>query len=212
MTAFVVLALAAGLQQQVQDTTIYARAESLLVAGELADARRILERKVRRDREDVRALTLLGRVHLAWPVIGRWKAWDYLESARKAEPGDPEPPYWQVQVGLHLAMEDGQWMIKRGLFDVWRADPHYKDTWDIADQVYWSNEDRREAAAILASHSDDPFAALQGARLLVDAGEYERAAAVLDSLVAAGHESGTLWALRAQCALESGDVNGGTAY
>jgi hypothetical protein len=212
MKAVLVLALSATLQQQVQDTSIYARAESLLVAGELGDARRILERQVRRDRDDVRALTLLGRVHLAWPVIGRWKAWDYLESARKADPGNPEPPYWQIQVGLHLAMEDGQWMIKRGLFDVWRSDPHYRDTWDIADQVYWSNEDRREAAVILAAHGTDPFAALQGARLLADADECEPAAAVLDSLVAAGHENGTLWALRAQCALQGGDGAAGSAY
>lgn len=195
----------------VQDTSLYARAESLLVEGELGEARRQLERAVRRDREDTRALTLLGRVHLEWPVIGRWKAWDYLERAAKADTTDPEARYWQAQVGLRLAMEDGQWMIRRALLDVWRIDPEYKDTWAIAEQIYWNDDHRRSAAQSLSRSPGNARTDLLRAWFLVQAGEYPDAATVLDSLIAAGRDDASVWALKAQCALERGDTTGGLA-
>jgi tetratricopeptide (TPR) repeat protein len=195
----------------VQDTSLYARAESLLVEGELGEARRQLERAVRRNREDTRALTLLGRVHLEWPVIGRWKAWDYLERAAKADTTDPEARYWQAQVGLRLAMEDGQWMIRRALLDVWRIDPEYKDTWAIAEQIYWNDDHRRSAAQSLSRSPGNTRTDLLRAWFLVQAGEYPDAATVLDSLIAAGRDDASVWALKAQCALERGDTTGGLA-
>ncbi len=195
----------------VQDTSLYARAESLLVEGDLGEARRQLERAVRRDREDTRALTLLGRVHLEWPVIGRWKAWDYLERAAKADTTDPEARYWQAQVGLRLAMEDGQWMIRRALLDVWRIDPEYKDTWAIAEQIYWNDDHRRSAAQSLSRSPGNARTDLLRAWFLVQAGEYPDAATVLDSLIAAGRDDASVWALKAQCALERGDTTGGLA-
>lgn len=203
------LALAAA--APVQDTSLYARAESLLVEGELGEARRQLERAVRRKRDDARALTLLGRVHLEWPVIGRWKAWDYLERAAKADTTDPEARYWQAQVGLRLAMEDGQWMIRRALLDVWRTDAEYRDTWEIAEQIYWNDDHRRSAAQVLAHYAGNPHSDLRRASFLVQANEYPAAAAILDSLIAAGRDDAAVWALRAQCALERGDTTGGLA-
>jgi len=195
----------------VQDTSLYARAESLLVEGELGEARRQLERAVRRNREDARALTLLGRVHLEWPVIGRWKAWDYLERAAKADTTDPEARYWQAQVGLRLAMEDGQWMIRRALLNVWRIDPEYKDTWAIAKQIYWNDDHRRSAAQSLSRSPGNARTDLLRAWFLVQAGEYPDAATVLDSLIAAGRDDASVWALKAQSALERGDTTGGLA-
>jgi tetratricopeptide (TPR) repeat protein len=203
------LLLALAATAPLQDTSLYARAESLLVEGELGEARRELERAVRRDREDARALTLLGRVHLEWPVIGRWKAWDYLERAAKADTSYVEARYWQVQVGLHLAMEDGQWMIRRALLDVWRMDAEYRDTWEIADQIYWNNDHRRQAAEALAHDAGNPHSDLRRAWFLTQANEYPRAAALIDSLVAAGRDDAAVWALKAQCALERGDTTGG---
>ena len=203
------LALAATVPPQ--DTSLYARAESLLVEGELDDAKRELERAVRRDRDDARALTLLGRVHLEWPVIGRWKAWDYLERAAKADTSYVEARYWQAQVGLRLAMEDGQWMIRRALLDVWRIDAEYRDTWEIAEQIYWNNDHRRSAAQVLSRYAGNPHSDLRRAWFLTQANEYPEAAALLDSLVAAGRDDAAVWAVKGQCALESGDTTGGLA-
>jgi hypothetical protein len=117
-----VLALSGSLP--LQDTVgPYARAESLLVEGELRAARQILERAVRGNRDDALAITLLGRVHLAWPVVGRFKAWDLFQRAAALDSANPEPRYLQAKVGEFLGGDDGERLIRDALYHVWRLDP-----------------------------------------------------------------------------------------
>src|SRR5262245_49439070 len=87
--------------------TLLARAESLLAAGALPQARRIAERLERARPADPRVLVLLGRVHLAWPVIGRFTAESLFTRAARLAPQDPEPQYWGARAGLALGGDDG---------------------------------------------------------------------------------------------------------
>jgi hypothetical protein len=80
------------------DTTLD-RAEALLAGGRLAEARRLLEGVTMRETRNARAFVLLGRVHLAWPTVGRYKAWRLFDEAARLAPDDPMPRYFQIQVG-----------------------------------------------------------------------------------------------------------------
>jgi tetratricopeptide (TPR) repeat protein len=214
-TALLSLALSASLlQTPQQDTTTYARAESLLVSGDLGGAEAILVRILGRDREDVTALVLLGRVRLA--TAGQsdwsWEAWDILEEAWELAPTDPQIPYWQAHVGLAVGGSNGEWAIRDGLYRIWNLDPSYRDTWEIWRHAYHGREELEQAVEILARHDGDPTADLRRAQLLIALNQYEHAERLLAGLVAAGHRDAAVWALRAQGALESGDTVNGSAY
>src|SRR5258706_6047487 len=86
--------------------TDMARAESLFSAGNLPDARRIAENLQYLRPRDPRVLILLGRIHLAWPVIGRFPAESLLLRAAELLPGDPEPLYYLGLVGIALDPDD----------------------------------------------------------------------------------------------------------
>ncbi|NIM48915.1 MAG: tetratricopeptide repeat protein [Gemmatimonadales bacterium] len=191
---------------------VYARAESLLSAGRLKEARALLESALRAQRDDPRALTLLGRVHLAWPVIGRLKAWRLFEQAARLDPSTPEPRYWQAQVGLHLGGADGERMIRDALYHSWELDPAYRDTWDIWQQIYRNKGHIRRAVSILSRHAGNAKADLRRAHLLIELGENDAAEAILADLIAAGRDDASVWALRAQGALEAGDTAVGLAH
>jgi tetratricopeptide (TPR) repeat protein len=196
-----------------QDTTApHARAASLLAQGELGDARRMLERAVRARRDDAAAITLLGRVHLAWPVVGRFKAWDLFRRAADLAPTDPEPRYLQAKVGEFLGGDDGERLTRDALYHVWRVDPHYRDTWEMWDQLYHGRGHLQRAAAILSRHGDDQAVALRRARLFVEAQAYDSAEAILEVLAAGGRDDAAVWAVRAQAALERGDAAAGLEH
>ncbi len=203
-----VLALSGSLP--LQDTVgPYARAESLLVEGELRAARQILERAVRGNRDDALAITLLGRVHLAWPVVGRFKAWDLFQRAAALDSANPEPRYLQAKVGEFLGGDDGERLIRDALYHVWRLDPDYRDTWEMWDQLYHGRRHLRRAVSILSRHGNDPATGLLRSRLLVEAGAYDSAEAILAEQVAAGRDDAAVWAVQAQAALERGDTVAG---
>lgn len=187
----------------------HARAESLLAEGELRAARSALDEAVRRDPDDVRALVLLGRVHLAWPVVGRWKAWELFERAARRAPDEPEPRYRQALVGRHLQGDDGERLIRDAVFAVWRLDPGYRDTWALWAPLYKNEGHRRRAVAILSAHAGHSVADLRRAKLLVELGAEPEAAGLLDSIARRGRDDGTVWALMAQNALEAGDTTRG---
>ncbi len=191
----------------------YARAESLRVAGELAAARELLEPHVNRNDPDVGALTLLGRVHLAWPTVGRWAAWDLLERAARMDPDNPEPRYWQLRVGLALRGDDGERLMRDALYHLWELDPDYRDSWEIWQyEMYHSAARLRRIDSILARRAGDPAADWRRAQLLAEAGRYEEADELLAGLIAGGRDDAPVWALRAQCAFEQGDVERGQPY
>jgi len=195
-----------------QDNPVYAQAEALLADSALADARALLENHLKSHTTDARALTLLGRVHLDWPVVGRWRALQLLRLAAEYAPDDPEPWYWKIRVGKFLGSADGEALMRSGIYGVLRRDPDYRDVWKYWEEIYHNPSRLREVAAILAAHASHPSADLRRAQLLTEAEEYASADSLLSALVARGRDDGGVWAVRAQAALEVGDVDSGLAF
>ncbi len=191
---------------------MYGRAESLLAAGELKEARSLLEQHLRSRRRDAKALTLLGRVYLDWPVVGRWRALELLRDAAAAAPRDPDPWYWRIHVGKFLGSADGEALMRSGIRGVLMRDPEYRDVWTFWDEVYHNPRHLRQVARLLERHTGNPRAGLRRALLLTEAGDYEAAEHELVSLVTAGHMNGTVFAVRAQAALEAGHVEQGLRH
>ena len=188
------------------------RAAALLEQGELREARALLEARLQSAPRDVGTLTLLGRVHLAWPVVGRWEALRLFRLAAEIAPDDPDPWYWKIRVGQHLGSADGEALMRSGLLGVLERNPRHRDVWEYWDGVYRDPDFLLCAATLLADHRDDTGIAVQRARLLVEAGAYADAEAVIATLPRETQEGGGVWALRAQGALERGDTINGLAW
>jgi len=172
----------------------------------------MLESRLAAEPRDVKALTLLGRVHLAWPVVGRWEALRLFRTAAENAPDDPEPWYWKIRVGQYLGSADGESLMRSGILGVLERDPRYRNVWEYWDGVYRNPDLLLEAADLLAPHADDPGIAVRRAQLLVEAGAYELADSAIAALPANVAEDGGVWALRAQAALERDDTLAGLAY
>lgn len=178
------LALVVGLQQAAQQgpRTEWLEAESLLAAGRLPQARRIAESLDRSRRDDPQVLVLLGRIHLAWPVIGRYAADSLFARAGRLTPEDPEPFYWRGHVGLALGGDDGEQIARAGLERVLALDPQYRDAWALWSRLYRGDGERRRALAALAAHAGDDAVDLWRGQLLIEQGDWEGAVAVLRPL------------------------------
>jgi tetratricopeptide (TPR) repeat protein len=129
-------------------------------------------------------LTLLGRVWLAWPVFGRWKADSLFTRAGDLAPNDPEPFYYLGLVGIALRGDDGEWVSRRGLTRVLAIDPVYRDAWSLWAALYRGPEERREAVAALARHAGAPAPDLWRSQLLIELGEHAQAESLLTGLAA----------------------------
>lgn len=138
---------------------------------------------MRRHPDDAAALTVLGRVWLAWPVFGRFHADSILARACALAPRDPEPFYYRGLVGLRLGGDDGEAMARHALVRVLTLDPHYRDAWALWSTLYRADAERREMVAALRRHAGDHAADLWRAGLLVELREYDAAAPFLDSLI-----------------------------
>ncbi len=159
------------------------RAESLLAAGDLAAARRQAERLLDARPEDVRLLVLLGRVHLARPVVGRFAAESLLRRAAALAPDDPAPHYWLGHVGLDLGGDDGEMTARWGLVRVLAIDPDYRDAWALWLRLYRADRERRAALAALDRFAGRYAADLRRAQLLVELRRYGEAEPLLRSLM-----------------------------
>ena len=129
-----------------------------------------------------------------------------------AAPGDPEPWYWKMRVGKFLGSADGESLMRSGIRGVLERDPSHRDVWTYWNDVYHDAGHLRTVAEILAEHAGNPLADLRRAILLTEAEEYASADTVLNRLVAEGRDDGTVWAVRAQSALEAGDTTNGLEY
>lgn len=160
-----------------------ATAESLLAAGRLPEARRIAERLHDARPNDADVLILLGRIHLAWPTVGRYAAESLFARAGALRPGDPEPHYWLGHVGFALRGDDGEWIARRGLDRVLELNPDFRDAWALWLQLYRDDDDRRRAVAVLARRAGDYRNDLRRAQLLIELGDQAAAEPLLRSLV-----------------------------
>jgi len=207
------IAMAVALALSTAPDTLYARAESLLAAGALSPARRIAERLEREHPSDPRVLILLGRVHLAWPVIGRWKADSLFSRALALDPDNLEAHYYAAQVGLALGGDDGESRARRHLEQVLTRDPDYRDTWALWRRLYRADPERRRAVAALTGHAGDGWADLRRAGLLVELRAWREADSLLADLVLRLPVIASPRALQAQSFFEQGrDEEGAAAY
>lgn len=151
MIAYLLAALA------LQDPSM-APAESLLAARDVAAALRLAQHLVARRPQDPAALILLGRVHFARPVIGRYPALEAFRTAARLAPADPEPLYWQMQVGFFLGSDEGEVIARGAILRILALNPGYADVWERFQTLYHNAEIWRRADRALARHPDDVVA------------------------------------------------------
>ncbi len=199
------------LQQAPQDS-VFRRAEGLLESGELKRARSLLEAQLKSDPYDPTTLTLLGRVHLDWPVVGRWEALRLFRRAAHEAPLDPEPWYWKIRVGKFLGSADGEALMRSGIVGVLERDPRHRNVWDYWNGIYRDSDFLASVADLLASYPDDRGIMLRRAELLIHAGAYDRADSLLLGLLHSHWDDAGIWALSAQSRLERGDTTVGLAH
>jgi hypothetical protein len=161
-----VLLLFGALQQD----TGYARAESLLAAHDLPHARTAAERLVQDHPQRSRAHLLLGRVWLAWPIIGRYTAYREFRRAAELAPADPEPLRWQIRVGKYLRGDDGEAIISRALVKLLAVSPDDEAGWSAFRGLYCSPSLLEAADAALATHPEDPGALVHRAEIALAEG------------------------------------------
>ena len=149
-------------------------------------------------------MILLGRIHLAWPVIGRWKADTFLTRAGKLDPNNPEPFYWLGQVGFALRGDDGEEISRRGLVRALAIEPRYRDAWELWTKLYRGPSERRAALAALAQHAGEPMPDLWRSQLLLESEAYRDAEPLLAALVARAPHDPAPRALLAQLLYETG--------
>lgn len=165
------------------DEQLLVRADSLIRTGKLADARRLAERFEDRHPQDPRVLILLGRIYLAWPVVGRYRAESLLTRAGRMDSTNAEPFYLIAEVGTALRGEDGEEFVRRGLIGALGANPDYRDAWERWQRVYQRDSDRQKMVNALARHAGGRNADYRRAQLLVQMERSEEAAALFDSVV-----------------------------
>ena len=164
-------------------------------------------------RDNAHAITLLGRVHLAWPVVGRFKAESLLTRAGQLAPDDPEPFYYLGHVGLRLLGDDGEAISRRGLQRVLELNPRYRDAWVLWGSLYRGPAERRAGVEALSLHAGDPAADLWRAQLLIELEAYADADSLLARLAARAPRDPAPRALLAQARFEAGfDSLGNVAY
>lgn len=159
----------------------FARAESLLSAKNYPAALTVAERLVGRHPHDVAAHLLLGRIHYARPVIGRYAALEQFRIAERLAPGDTAPLLWQARVGQYLKSDEGERMIRVALLKVLALAPDDPAVWAQFQDVYHNDHVWLLADRALAGHPDDATALDHRAEIALALGENER----VDSLTTA---------------------------
>jgi len=183
------------------------------MAGRLQEARDLAEGLARARPDDPATLTVLGRIWLAWPIFGRYRAESLLARAGALSPQSPEPYYYLSLVGLRLAGDDGEAIARDALLHVLTLAPDYRDAWAQWSALYRGDDERAAMVTALAAHGGTFPADLWRAQLLVELRRYAEAAPLLDSLCVSQARDPVPWALLARARFEQGhDVEGERAY
>jgi hypothetical protein len=196
-----------------QEELRLAEAESLFYARQLPQARRVAERLEDRHPNNPDVLLLLGRIHLDWPVIGRYKAESLFTRVGRIDSLNPEPFYLVAEVGDALGGEEGDNLIRRGLIGALAANPDYRDSWQRWESVPQRDPDRLLMVGALARHAGFRTADYRRAQMLVRMNRNPEGAGLLDSVVRRSPEdAGALaWLARARFANDE-DSAGVRAY
>lgn len=202
-----------SLPQRRSPDSLLTRAESLLATGRLPEARRLAEALSDRNPRDVRAMVLLGRIHLAWPIVGRFTAESLFARAAALAPGDPEPLYYIGMVGIALSGDDGEQMARRGFVPVLAIDPGYRDTWTRWLTLYRGDNERRAVIAALERHAGSWNADYWRGQMQLEQRRYNLAADILEDVVGRRPDDPgpRAWLARARFAAGQ-DVAGAAAY
>lgn len=195
-----------------QQDTSYARVASLLAAHDLAAARRGAERLVARTPDDPRAHLLLGRVWLAWPVVGRYDALGEFRRAARLAPGDPEPLYEQVRVGLYLKSDEGEAIAREAILGILSLTPQYRDCWSLFERMYHDEGIWRRADEALSRHADDPVALQRRAEIALALDRVQQADSLAALVPAPGAAFVPALLVRAAAAFDAGQDSSGYAW
>jgi tetratricopeptide (TPR) repeat protein len=145
-------------------------ADSTRMAGDLPAALRLAEALDDRLPRDPRVLTLLGRIKLAWPVVGRFAAESLFALAARIDSTNPEPCYLLADVGAALGHRDGDEMMHAGLLCAIERNPDYRDAWQRWEAVYHNPGRRREMANALGRYPHSFMALYRRGQLLTELG------------------------------------------
>src|SRR5882672_4993182 len=212
MLALLLAALGSAGAGALQDTATTARAESLLAVGNVPAALRLSERLVAQRPLDARAHLLLGRVHFARRVIGRYPALASFRIATRLAPRDPEPLYWQMKVGLYLGSDEGDILAREAILRIFALDPDYRDAWDRFQTLFRSRGIWRRAEHAFANHPGDPIALERRAALLIALEEPARADSLIAVATAHRPATGATYLLRADANFLAGREPAGYAW
>lgn len=188
------------------------QAESLLAAGKPYDAAQVAARVAAQRPDDVAAHLLLGRAHVARPVVGRYAALAAFREAARLAPGDPEPLYWQSEVGLRLGSDEGEGIAREALIRLFALDPDYRDSWSRFSRLFGNDAIWRRADSALARHPADPLALTRRGYLAILLEDPAQADAVLARAGARGADRVETALLRAEAAFLGGDPPTGHAW
>ena len=208
----IALGLALAVQLSGSQDTSLARVESLLAAGDLRQALRLATALVERRPQDAGAHLVLGKVHYARPTVGRYPALAAFRTAARLDASDPEPWYWQMQVGFFLRGDEGDWIAREALLGLFAIDPDYADAWARFRDVYRDPKIWRRAERALAGHGDRPAALVHRAELLIALGEPARADSLLGVATSLAPATVTTCLLRAEANVLAGRTGAGFAW
>ena len=158
------------------------------------------------------SLMAAGRAHFAQRVIGRSAALADFRAAARLAPTDPEPWYWQMNVGFYLRSDDGDYIAREALLGLFAVTPDYKDAWERFNDVYHDANIWRRAERALAKHGDQPVALQHRAELLIALGEGRRADSLLAIAMSRRSPTATSCLLRAEANFLAGDPRAGYAW
>lgn len=187
-------------------------AESLLAAGDVQAALKLARKVVEQQPRDAKAHFLLGRVHYARPVIGRYPALDEFKKAARLDPHDPAPLYWQMKVGFYLRSDEGDYMAREALLQLFAVTPDYLDAWDRFQDVYHNPKIWHRAERAFATHGENPVALERRAELLLALEDGRSADSLLAIAASRGGARSTICLLRSEAAFLRGDRGVGFAW
>jgi hypothetical protein len=178
--------------------------DSLLAAGDLKAARRAAERLVNAYPNDARARLLLGRVWLAWPVVGRYRALEEFRAAERLAPGDPEAPWGQVAVGYRLGSDDGERIAREALLKLFALAPADPEAWARFTELYHNEAGWRRADRAFALHPNDPTALERRALIAIALEQPDRADAFAARVLARRAPHVPAYLVRAAAGFQAG--------